>query len=100
MIVNLIRNSIQAAPRGVHIIVSTGRLDSTARLVVRDTGPGIPAEQLAQIFDPFYTTRQGRGGTGLGLSICHTIITEHGGTIAADSKPGKGATFTITLPLA
>jgi len=68
------------------------------RILVEDTGPGIPAEVLPKIFDPFVTTK-GSAGTGLGLSISYGIIREHGGQITADSRPGRGAIFTIDLPV-
>ena len=59
----------------------------------------VPAEYLDKLFDPFFTTRGERGGTGLGLSVCHGIVTEHGGRIYAKTKPGKGATFFVELPI-
>ena len=64
-----------------------------------DDGPGIPAEHLDKLFDPFFTTRGEKSGTGLGLSICHGIVTKHGGRIYAKTKPGKGATFFVELPI-
>jgi signal transduction histidine kinase len=64
---------------------------------VQDNGPGIPAKYLERVFDPFFTTKE--QGTGLGLSICHDIVTRHGGSIRVKSKEGRGATFTVTLPL-
>jgi signal transduction histidine kinase len=77
-----------------------------ARLEVRDNGPGIPPEDLPHVFDRFYrvdrsrSRDEGAGGSGLGLSICQAILEAHHGQIAVDSAPGKGTTFTITLPLA
>jgi CheY-like chemotaxis protein len=68
------------------------------RISLEDTGPGIPADVLPKIFDPFVTTK-GSAGTGLGLSISYGIIREHGGQITADSPPGHGAVFTIDLPV-
>jgi two-component system NtrC family sensor kinase len=65
---------------------------------VEDTGPGIPRDLLGRIFEPFFTTRA--NGTGLGLGLCYGIVTEHGGTIVAESEPGRGAAFTIRLPRA
>jgi signal transduction histidine kinase len=67
--------------------------------VVADTGCGIPARDLERIFEPFVTTKLGRGGTGLGLAISADIVRHHGGELVADSRPGEGATFTLTLPL-
>jgi signal transduction histidine kinase len=65
---------------------------------VEDTGPGIPADVLPRVFDPFVTTK-GANGTGLGLSISYGIVREHGGSIRADSEPGGGARFTVELPV-
>jgi signal transduction histidine kinase len=64
-----------------------------------DDGPGIPLENLGQIFNPFFTTKEVGQGIGLGLSICHSIVTEHGGNIYVESEPGKGATFVVELPI-
>lgn len=66
---------------------------------VTDNGAGIPDDILPKIFDPFFTTKPVNVGTGLGLSTAHGIVAEQGGTIEASSRPGKGTTFTITLPL-
>jgi two-component system, NtrC family, sensor kinase len=63
-----------------------------------DTGPGIPQEELAHIFDPFYTTKEPGKGTGLGLSVCYRIVESMGGLIKAESRKGQGASFTVTLP--
>ena len=69
-------------------------------IFVRDTGMGIPEENLKKIFDPFFTTKAPGKGTGLGLSICHGIIQKLGGNISVASQVGKGTTFTIKLPMA
>jgi two-component system OmpR family sensor kinase len=73
-------------------------------LAVHDDGPGIPPELLPVIFDRFARADPARsrstGGTGLGLAICRAVVEAHGGTIAAASEPGCGATFTIRMPLA
>jgi two-component system sensor histidine kinase HupT/HoxJ len=65
-----------------------------------DDGPGIPAEILPSIFDPFYTTKRPGRGTGLGLSICKSVMKEHNGTVEAANAPGGGAAFTVSLPAA
>jgi signal transduction histidine kinase len=68
------------------------------RILVRDSGPGIPSETMAHLFEPFFTTKT--NGTGLGLAITRRIIHEHHGLISAESEPGRGATFQIMLPAA
>jgi PAS domain S-box-containing protein len=69
-----------------------------ARLVVRDTGAGIPADILEKIFDPFFTTKAQGEGTGLGLAVVHGIVTHHDGYVTVESEPGGGATFTVYFP--
>lgn len=79
------------------------RTRSNARHVVTevtDTGPGIPKDVLGRIFEPFFSTKEVGRGTGLGLSICYDIVTDYEGTIHAFSKPGQGARFVVTLPIA
>ena len=68
-------------------------------LRIRDDGPGICAEKLHQLFEPFYTTKDAQGGTGLGLSISQRIIQEHQGSLTVESEEGAGAEFTVRLPL-
>jgi signal transduction histidine kinase len=65
----------------------------------RDTGIGIPQENLPKIFEPFFTTKKDGKGVGLGLSVAYGIIQEHGGSIYVQSKPGKGTTLKVSLPL-
>ncbi|MDF3606480.1 cache domain-containing protein [Paracoccus sp. DMF-8] len=103
ILVNLATNAIQAMPNGGTLIL--GCKDQTLgerpgiALTLRDNGEGMAPETVAQIFDPFYTTR-GRRGTELGLSICQTLVNRHEGQIRAESAPGQGSTFTIWLPAA
>jgi PAS domain S-box-containing protein len=97
---NLFLNARDAMPRGGWLSVST-RVDGTLVIAeIADTGSGIPSEQLARIYDPFFTTKSIGRGTGLGLSISYGIVREHDGTIHCDSVVGKGTRFTLTLPLA
>jgi signal transduction histidine kinase len=98
VLINLLTNAIDAMPDGGAIFVGTERQDDEVVITVRDTGPGIPAEHIERIFEPFFTTKSTVSGTGLGLSVSLGIIERHGGTIAAKSEPGAGATFTVRLP--
>jgi PAS domain S-box-containing protein len=88
----------EAHRRGL-LTITTEKIGRMVRVSFVDDGPGIPQENLNRIFDPFFTTKEVGKGTGLGLSICHGIITEHSGTIHAESPGGKGAAFIIELPL-
>ena len=97
--VNLIVNAVQAMSSGGTLYISScaGEKNDTAKVEIRDTGKGIPAEYLPHIFDPFFSTK-GVSGTGLGLSVSYGIIKNHQGTIKVGSEVGVGTTFTIELP--
>jgi signal transduction histidine kinase len=102
VLLNLVANAIQYTPAGGDIFISLSKLGDQGRLIIRDTGPGIPAEDLPHIFDRFYRaeksrTRSQTSGFGLGLSIAHWIIEHHNGQIKVESKEGKGTTFAIWL---
>jgi PAS domain S-box-containing protein len=99
---NLIRNAISFSPRGGEVVVTVTPTPDAVELAVRDQGPGIPADQLARIFQRFAQVESSeqakRVGTGLGLSIARAIVEQHGGTVSVESVVGSGATFRITLP--
>ena len=97
---NVIINAIQAsADRKGTVEVSCIRKDFYVDVRVADTGHGIRPEQISKIFDPYFTTKQGKSGTGLGLYITKKVVEDHGGSIKVDSTPGTGTTITIRLPL-
>ena len=106
VLLNLIINARQAMEPGGTLCLATRRNDSggTAEVLVRDSGAGIPADKLASIFEPFYTSKtadaEGQGGTGLGLSMCKDVVESHHGRIRVESVIGKGTTFTLKFPLA
>jgi two-component system, NtrC family, sensor kinase len=98
---NLILNARDAIPDGGSIIVATGTAEDGSLVAeISDTGIGIAPENVAKIYDPFYTTKGVGQGTGLGLAVSYGIIQEHAGRISVDSEPGRGTTFRITLPTA
>jgi two-component system NtrC family sensor kinase len=98
--INIILNAAQAMSGGGELTLTTGLDEARHQLFVRvrDTGCGIPQENIKRIFDPFFTTKE-QGGTGLGLSVSYGIIENHGGTIEVESEEGKGTTFVVILPL-
>lgn len=103
---NILANAIEACGESGHVGVSVectrgaGRDDDAGRprIVVKDNGAGLQPNQLERVFEPYYTTRD--DGTGLGLAIAMKIVTDHGGNIEVESKPGEGSTFSIVLPAA
>ncbi|EFI34253.1 integral membrane sensor signal transduction histidine kinase [Desulfonatronospira thiodismutans ASO3-1] len=97
VLVNLIKNAVEVMPEGGTLGISSKRQNQWVVVSVQDSGPGIPAEKLKNIFSPFYTTKD--KGTGLGLAVSYRIIQDHGGDIFVDSQEGHGARFTIYLPL-
>jgi PAS domain S-box-containing protein len=97
---NLIANARQAMPNGGTVTVDVRQDSDWVIASVSDDGPGIESTVLERIFEPFFTTKRLTGGTGLGLSVSLGIAEGHGGTLTAASEPGRGATFTLRLPLA
>jgi two-component system, sporulation sensor kinase E len=97
VLVNLMKNAMQAMTRGGELTVQSAAGREAVWVSISDTGVGIPEEQLNRIFEPFFTTK--KKGSGLGLMIVQRIIRAHGGRIDLESKPGKGTTFRIWLPL-
>jgi two-component system NtrC family sensor kinase len=100
VLINLVLNGIQATKPGGVVAVFTRSVDhqngAFGQLEIRDTGVGIPQDQLEHIFDPFFTTKA--KGTGLGLAIAHQLVAEHGGSITVDSREGRGTSFFVNLP--
>lgn len=104
VLLNLVGNAIQYTPQGGDVFMGLAKIGDQVRIIVRDTGPGIPAEDLPFIFERFYRaeksrTRSKTSGFGLGLSIAQWIVENHGGAIKVESKEGAGTTFAIWLPL-
>jgi two-component system OmpR family sensor kinase len=104
VLINLVSNAIKYTPKGGDVFLSLGKVGENARLIVRDTGQGIAAEDLPHIFERFFRaeksrTRSKTGGFGLGLSIAYWIINHHGGRLEVKSAENKGSTFCIYLPI-
>ena len=97
-LLNLMINAVQAMTQGGELLIRVTAGRDQAVIEVIDTGPGIPADRLARIFDVYYSTK--KGGTGLGLPTTRRIVREHEGNIRAESEVGRGTRFILTLPLA
>jgi two-component system, NtrC family, sensor kinase len=96
---NLMLNAIQAMPGGGELLVKVRVESDFLRIDIRDTGTGIPADNLAKVFDPFFTTKEPGIGTGLGLAVSYGIMEAHGGKITVESEIGKGTVFSTFFPL-
>ena len=96
-LLNLILNGLQAMPEGGMLTLEASASRGNFLITVTDTGVGIPRENLARIFDPYFTTKS--KGSGLGLAITHRIVEAHGGTITVSSEAGTGSRFQISLPV-
>jgi signal transduction histidine kinase len=102
---NLVSNALNFTPRGGKVTIGAGRENGFVRFEVRDTGPGIPGEDLERVFESFHQVEANREkarkpGTGLGLAICRSIVREHGGTIRAETPASGGTRISFTLPTA
>jgi len=95
---NLMMNAVQAMPESGTLTVSTSTRGRDIELRIEDTGPGIPAQYLDRIWDPFFTTKPAGKGTGLGLSVTQRVVARHGGRIRAENREGGGARFVVELP--
>jgi two-component system, OmpR family, sensor histidine kinase BaeS len=102
VVTNLLGNALKFTPAGGTVTIRTGQHGADAVLEVADTGVGIPADELPRIFDRFWRGQAAAqtSGSGIGLAIAAELARAHGGTLIADSQPGQGARFTLTLPLA
>jgi two-component system OmpR family sensor kinase len=100
---NLLANVRAHTPEGTATTVHVGQEGTTAEVVVKDAGPGMPTDQAARVFERFYrvdaSRARGHGGSGLGLSIVAAIVAAHGGTVSASSGQGQGMTVTVCLPV-
>ena len=99
VMLNMIKNAKESMPSGGTLFVRTMVGDGHVRIIIRDTGVGIPEELKDKIFEAFFTTKQKIKGTGLGLSVCYGIVKDHGGEITVESEVGKGSTFIVSLPI-
>ena len=99
VLINLVTNAVQAMPEGGTLDVSLKEHDDNLVITFRDSGVGIPEENIARIFDPFFTTKPEGEGTGLGLSVSYGIVSRHRGLIEVESEVGIGTTFIVSIPL-
>jgi two-component system phosphate regulon sensor histidine kinase PhoR len=104
VIFNLVDNAVRFTPEGGAVRIMAERRNGSIEVRVADTGVGIPPEALPRLFERFYRVDPARsrdgGGTGIGLAIARSVVEAHGGTIRAESEPGKGSTFTFDVPIA
>jgi signal transduction histidine kinase len=96
MLLNLLKNAIQAMPDGGVLKIGLRQKKGSACIAVSDSGAGIPPAHLPHIFDPFWTSKA--AGTGLGLALCRKVAEEHGGSLTVESSVGIGTEFVVSLP--
>ncbi|MBN1394248.1 MAG: ATP-binding protein [Pirellulales bacterium] len=99
VLLNLVRNAVEAGNEKALVTIRTSRIKQGVRVAVSDNGRGMNKEQLAHVFDPFYTTRCKSGGFGVGMSIAKGIVQGHKGRMELRSRPGKGTTVIVDLPI-
>lgn len=95
-LLNLLLNAVEAMPEGGELGLVLKSAPEAAEIRIEDSGPGVPPESLGRIFDPFFTSKA--QGTGLGLAIVSRVVEAHGGSVAAENRPGGGAAFRVLLP--
>jgi signal transduction histidine kinase len=96
--VNIVKNALQAMPRGGKLKIEGVVGSENFAINFQDTGSGLTPEELGQIFQPFYSTKDGTQGLGLGLPICRKILERYAGQLVVESQPGQGTRVTILLP--
>jgi signal transduction histidine kinase len=94
--INLILNSFDAMPDGGRLTITGRPVNGGIEILFQDSGPGVPTDQQKNIFEPFFSTKE--GGTGLGLTVSYNIVTAHGGTLELLTNHGRGACFRLFLP--
>jgi signal transduction histidine kinase len=95
--VNLIKNAIDAMPQEGELEIRSTQTNGNVEIAFADTGSGISKDVMPKLFTPLFTTKA--QGMGFGLAVCKRVVEAHGGKITVESVPGKGATFTVTLPI-
>lgn len=101
IIINLLANALEALPDKTYKVwISSGlnKAKSEVEIQIKDNGIGIPEDQIKQIFDPFYTTKQHQGGTGLGLAISYNLVKAYQGSLSCQSTPEEGTIFALHFP--
>ena len=96
---NLIDNALRATPAGGEVRLSVRGDQTSVRLEVHDSGPGIPEDELPRIFERFVQGKDTKGSSGLGLAIVDALVKLHGGSVRAANRPGGGASFEVSLPV-